>query len=269
MVITAPSAENVSSSILPGGFAVDRVGKVGAELVQIGLVDAAADLFVGREQDLDRAVLDVRMADQEMRGIDDFGKAGLVVGAEQGGAVGGDDVVADLIGERGMLGGADDLAGIARQHDVAAAIVADDLRLDVLAGAVGRGVHMRAETDDRHLLGGIGGNGRIDVAVLIEMGVAKADRLQFRREQAAQILLLVGGWAGWRGRVGLGVDDHVAQEALGHGVFECKSWGHNQNRGRMGGRTAGTITKSAIPGPRMRAGMTPKQFRRCGPRRLP
>ena len=41
--------------------------------------------------------------------IHDLGNAGLVVGAEQRGAVGGDDVVADLVGKRGMIGGADDL----------------------------------------------------------------------------------------------------------------------------------------------------------------
>ena len=60
MVIVAPSAEKVSSSILPGGFAVDRIGEIGAELFQVDLVDAAADLLVGREQDLDGAVLDLR-----------------------------------------------------------------------------------------------------------------------------------------------------------------------------------------------------------------
>ncbi len=43
------------------GFAVHRVGEIGAELLQVGLVDAAADLFVGGEQDLDRAVLDLRV----------------------------------------------------------------------------------------------------------------------------------------------------------------------------------------------------------------
>jgi hypothetical protein len=37
-----------------------------------------------------------------MRRIHDLGEAGLVVGAEQRGAVGGDDVVADLVGQRGM-----------------------------------------------------------------------------------------------------------------------------------------------------------------------
>ena len=38
---------------IPGGLAVDRVGEIGAELLQVDLVDAAADLFIGREQDLD------------------------------------------------------------------------------------------------------------------------------------------------------------------------------------------------------------------------
>ena len=61
MVMVAASAEKVSSSILPGGFAVDRIGEIGAEFFQVGLVDAAADLFIGREQDLDGAVLDLRV----------------------------------------------------------------------------------------------------------------------------------------------------------------------------------------------------------------
>ena len=98
---------------MAGAFAVHRVGELGAELFQVDLVDAAADLLVRREQDLDRAVLDLRVLDQELRGIHDLGEAGLVVGAEQRGAVGGDDVVADLVGECGMLGGADHLGGSA------------------------------------------------------------------------------------------------------------------------------------------------------------
>ena len=66
MVMVAPSAEKVSSSIVPGGFAVHRVGEIGAELLQVDLVDAAADLLVGREQDLDGAVPDLRVVDQEI-----------------------------------------------------------------------------------------------------------------------------------------------------------------------------------------------------------
>ena len=52
---------------IAGGFAVDGVGEIGAELLQVDLVDAAADLLVGREQDLDGAVLDLRIVDQELR----------------------------------------------------------------------------------------------------------------------------------------------------------------------------------------------------------
>ena len=76
-------------------------------------------------------MLDLRIFDQEMRGIHDFGEAGLVVGAEQRGAVRRDDVVADLVGERGMIGGADHLGRVGRQRNIAAAIVLHDLRPDV------------------------------------------------------------------------------------------------------------------------------------------
>ncbi len=189
---------------IPRGFAVDRVGKIGAELFQVGLVDAAADLFVGREQDLDGAVLDLRIVDQEMRRIHDLGEAGLVVGPEQRGAVRRDDVVADLILERGMVRDADDLRSVARQHDVAAAIIPDDLRLDVLAAAVGRGVHVRAEANDRDLSVRIRRDRRVDIAVFIEVGVADSHRLQLCGEQAAQVFLLFGGGAGRRSRVRTG-----------------------------------------------------------------
>ena len=81
---------------------------------------------------------------------------------------------------------------------------------------------MRAETDDRNVLVGIRGDGRVDIAVFVEMGVADSHRLQFSREQAAQVFLLFGGWAGRRGRVRLGVDDHIAQKALGHRVREIE-----------------------------------------------
>jgi hypothetical protein len=67
------------------------------------------------------------LADQRRRGGHDLGDAGLVVGAQQGGAVGGDDVVADLLLEVGMLGDLDDAAGVAAELDVAALVVADDI----------------------------------------------------------------------------------------------------------------------------------------------
>ena len=218
---------------IPGGFAVHRIGEIGAEFFQVDLVDAAADLFVGGEQDLDGAVLDLRIVDQELRRIHDLGEAGLVVGAEQRGAVDGDDVVADLVGQRRMFGGADHLGRIGRQHDVAAAIIFDDLRLDVLAGAVGRSVHMRAEADHRHLLVGIRRDRRVDIAVRVEMGVVQSHRQQFGGEQAAEILLLLGGRAGRRFRIRLGVDHDIAQEAFGDGMRERERRSQHDDQDKM------------------------------------
>ena len=122
---------------------------------------------------------------KKLRRIHDFGDAGLVVGAQQRGAVGGDDVVADLVGEIRVLRGANHLRGVGRQHDVAATIVPDDLRLDVLARTVGRGVHVRAEADHGHFLVVFAGMVRVDIAVFVEMGVGDADFLQLGREHAA------------------------------------------------------------------------------------
>ncbi len=216
MVITAPSAENVSSSIWPGGFAVDGVGEVCAELFQVGLVDAASDFLVRREQDFDGAVLDLRVLQQELRRIHDFGEAGLVVGAEQGGAIGRDDVVADLVGQRRIVRRADHLRRIARQDDVSAAIISDELRFDVRTRTVRRRVHMRAEANDGNLLGSVRRNRSVDVTVLVEMGIRDSHLKQFAHQQAAKIFLLLGRRTGGRGRVRLRVDDHIAQETSGH-----------------------------------------------------
>jgi len=65
---------------IPRGFAVDGVGKIGAELFQVDLVDAATNSLVGREQALIGTMLDLRILQKEMRCIHDFGETGLVVG---------------------------------------------------------------------------------------------------------------------------------------------------------------------------------------------
>jgi hypothetical protein len=137
-------------------------------------------------------VPDIRIVDQELRCRHDLGEPGLVVGTEQRRAVGRDDVVADLVEQRGIVADPDDPPRIAGKLDVAAAVVAHSSRPDVRSGEVGRGVHVRAEADDRHRLFDIGWNGCIDVAMFIEMPIGEADREQFLNQHAAQILLLFG-----------------------------------------------------------------------------
>ena len=49
--------------------------------------------------------------------------------------------------------GPDHLRRVPRQHDLAAVVAAMHLRLHVLAGRVGAGVHVRDKADARHLAG--------------------------------------------------------------------------------------------------------------------
>ena len=205
------------------GLAIDGVGKVGAELAQIDIIDAAADLFVGREQQPNRAVLELWIAEQNFRRIHDRGDAGLVVGAEQRGAVAGDDVVADLVGKGRVLVEPDHLARIARQHDIAALIIVDDLRFHARAGAIRRSVHMGAEADHRHRLIGGGRQRGIDIAMAIELGVDDAELAQFTHQQSAEHGLFGRGRAALRGGVGLGVDRDVAQKTLGDPVLTIEA----------------------------------------------
>ncbi len=80
------------------------------------MIGARADLLVRVEADPDPPVRELRVLLQVGDGGDDLGDARLVVGAEQRGAVGGDELVADVVGERGALLGVERDVRIARQR---------------------------------------------------------------------------------------------------------------------------------------------------------
>ena len=82
----------------------------------------------------------------------DLRHAGLVVGAEQRVAGGGDDVVADLGARTGIVGRVEH--GLAAgQLDHAAVVVAVHDRLDAAGGRVGADVHVRDQADHRRAAG--------------------------------------------------------------------------------------------------------------------
>ena len=101
-------------------------------------------------------------------------------------------------------------------------------------------------------------DGRVDVAVLVEMRVGEPDLLQFLGKQAAEILLLLGRGAGRGGGIGLGVDDDVAQEALGDVVLEVELLNSvGMQTAAKGNDSRGYTTKQRHSGGRfLRAGMT-------------
>jgi hypothetical protein len=144
-VTTASRAFHVSWLISPQRLAVHRVGVCGAECRDVELIDADADLFVGREADRDRTAWNPRVLQQRVRERHDRGHAGLVVRSEQRRPVRGDDVVAEVGRERG---GRDHLRRVAGQDDVAAAVVRMDDRAHVPARDGRRRVHVGEEADD-------------------------------------------------------------------------------------------------------------------------
>ena len=115
------------------------------------MLRAAADLLVGRERDADRAVRDLGMRDEVRGRRDDLRDAGLVVGAEQRRARRGDDVVADLLGERRDLrqtqhGG----RIVAAARDRGRRSARWTIGFDARAAHLRRRVDVRDEPDRRH-----------------------------------------------------------------------------------------------------------------------
>ena len=167
----------------------------------------------------------VRVGHQDVDRIHDLGDAGLVVGAEQGRAVGGDDVVADLVLQRRVVGDADDLrgdrrAGRCRRPDSCARSAASR-PCRCTSGEVSMWAQKQMTGT---VFVGIRRHGRVDVAELIEMRVGDADLVQLLHQQPPEVLLLFGRGIGRRGMRRLGVDLDVTQEAFGDGVrISCAS----------------------------------------------
>src|SRR5204863_8210542 len=118
------------------------------------------------------------------------GPAGLVAGAEESGAVGGDRLVADVVRQLRRLLGPDHL--LRRAEDDLGALVADALRLHVRTAHLARGVDMREEGDRRYVVVDGRGHRAGDVAVLVDRGVLDAELAQLLGEQAQQVELLPG-----------------------------------------------------------------------------
>ena len=151
----------------------------------------------------------------------DLGHAGLVVGAEQRRPVGGDDVVADALGEQRARRGREHLGGVAGEHQLAAVVVAPDAGVDAGARRVRARVDVREEPDRRARLRRRRRQRRQDVAVLGRARRrSRPSAAQLGLEQPRQVELLRGARVGVRLPRRLRVDADVAEEALEHVVAQ-------------------------------------------------
>ena len=160
---------------LADGAAVHSIGEVTAEALDVELMGAKAYLLVGVEADSDLAVLDLGVGLQPGHSADDFGDAGLVVGTQQGGAVGDNQVLAHVVEQLGEILRRQLDAELGVEHYLAAGIGFYDARADVLAAHVGTRVHVRDEAHYGYLLVvAVGGKGGEQVAILIEAYLLQA-----------------------------------------------------------------------------------------------
>ena len=176
-------------------FAIQGVTSGYLQAVNVEFIDAAPDLLVASEADADWPMREVRMLHHAMDRLHDDRHARLVVGPEQGRAVGGDDRLADQFIECRRIVRRDNsrwfvtVSGGAcpsvLQGDRSALIVFDHLRLDVATGRLGRGVQMGTKTDRRGILAGVAGQCRGDDPVFVLQDVGQSDFVQLLDEQPA------------------------------------------------------------------------------------
>ena len=202
----------VFALIFAHAAAVHRVGEVRAEALDVKVVRALADLLVGGEAHANFAVLQVGVGHKELAQGHDLGDARLVVAAQQGGAVGDDQLVAHVTLQTFKFFRLHD-------HTVAhvqlAAGIHQAAGMHRAGGHGGGGVHMGDQADGG-LIGHVGGNFRIDVAGGADADVLRTHFLQFLFQQSGHIPLFFGGGMGSGGFAGAGVDDHIVEKPFFH-----------------------------------------------------
>ena len=195
---------------------VDCVGLFGAKNLRVEILCPPSDFLVGGERSADRAVRQFRMRGVVGEEVHDLGDPGLVIGAQECRAVRDDQVLADVGEELGEIGGTHDdrRGGVLFVEDyVLTPVILDDAGIDALAGACGRGVHVRDEADGGFCSREFG----IDIAVLSVINRLYAHLTELLIEEPRQVVLFGGGGLGGNFFGRLGVDLYIAEKP----VNEC------------------------------------------------
>ena len=189
-------------------LAVNGVGVGCTEALYIKQACALADLLIGGEADAELAVGAV-FSDDALQCGHDLGNTGLVIRTQQRGAVGRDEGLAlHLAQEREDLR-VKHRAG-SGQRDGLAIVILVNLRPDVLAAGIVRRVHVGDKAEGLSaLLPRGGGQGGIDIAMLIYMGIGKTKLFQLLNEDLGQIKLAQRAGVGAAGRVRGRVDFYI------------------------------------------------------------
>ena len=158
-------------------------------------------------------MLEVGMLHHILGRIHDFGHTCLVVGTEQGRAVGGNHRLAFILLHLRKFRNTKDDVLFFVQDDVIAVIIRDDLWLDVGTRSIGRGIDMGDEANSGNFPIHVGRDGSHHIAVFVKGGL-NAHSLQFIAKHLQEIQLF--GGAGLRFGIFIGGRLHrdVSQEFI-------------------------------------------------------
>ena len=190
--------------------AVGGIGIVRAEALHVEVIRPGADLLVRCKADLHRGMLASFCQEPLCRG-QDFRHTGLVVGSQEGRAIGDDQVLAYVSGQGLIFLRLQKDALLLVQEDIPS-IVLDDSGLDILAGGIRSRIHVGDQADGGQTL--VPGNGAVHIAHFVHVGIGNAHGLHFLRQSSPQHLLPRGRGGGAGEFIGGGLIAYIAQEAL-------------------------------------------------------
>ena len=144
-----------------------------------------------------------------MRSVHYLSDSGLVIGAQQGGAVRGDYCFAYVAEQFGKLRRLERKALDALQRNFTTVIAADNLRLDGGAGGIGRSIYVGYESNLWDVVSAVGRDLCHYVSVLVKGGL-DAHLQQLLAEHLQEHELFVGAGLAGGVLVGLSVNGHVS-----------------------------------------------------------
>ena len=151
---------------------------------------------------------------QQLHSGQDLCNAGLVIGTQQGGAVGGDEGLALHGPQERKHRGLHHHAG-GRQSHIAAIVVLPHHGLHVLAAGIAGGVQMGDQSKGGLVLAARGGGqGTVDVAMLVHPGILDAKALHFLHKLTGKVKFPLGRGVGTGVLVRGGVDPDIIQKTF-------------------------------------------------------
>ncbi len=181
-----------------GMFAVEGVGGIRAEFVQIQFINTMPDLFIRVEAHADRSMFDLRMRDHIFNKSHDDRHARFVIRAEQSCAACRHQIFSDTTQHLRIFCRINNLRWIIGQHNRFAIPIFVNDRFNIRAAKIGRSVYVRQISNRRQKFFRGRRDRRQHITVLRHTHIARAQHFQLARQHVQQVPLLLSAGRGRR-----------------------------------------------------------------------